>query len=99
MKYLMDWFKSESIYRLIAALFSNRQPSQPWWVEVQTSMPQCIYYFGPFDHHDEAKALQEGYIQDLQQEGARGIIALVKQCQPDVLTIDQGYYLATGQHH
>lgn len=58
-----------------------------WWVEVVTDSPDCTYYFGPFFSADEAKALQSGYIQDLEQEGARGIVAKVKRCKPDQLTI------------
>jgi hypothetical protein len=64
----------------------------PWWVEIKTSVPLCTYYFGPFDNHKEARDSRTGYVEDLYQEEARGIIALVKQCQPDGLTIDQGYY-------
>lgn len=61
-----------------------------WWVEINTSTPLCTYYFGPFDSQEEARDSRTGYVDDLCQEGARDIIALVKQCQPDKLTIDQG---------
>jgi hypothetical protein len=99
MKHLINWFKSQGIRQLINVLLANRQTTLPWWVEVQTSVPQCTYYFGPFDYHDEAKASRAGYVEDLEGEGASDIVVRVKQCQPDVLTIDQGYYAATGQHH
>jgi Domain of unknown function (DUF1816) len=105
MRHLINWFKPQTIRQLINTLapddlrsvVDHRQTKLPWWVEVQTSVPRCTYYFGPFDYHYEAKASREGYVEDLEQEGARDIVALVKQCQPDVLTIDQGYYSSTGQ--
>lgn len=58
-----------------------------WWIEVVTDTPHCTYYFGPFTSANEAKALQSGYIKDLEQEGAQGIMANVKRCKPDQLTI------------
>jgi hypothetical protein len=97
MRHLINWFKPQTIRQLINTLAPDRQTKLPWWVEVQTSVPRCTYYFGPFDYRYEAKASREGYVEDLEQEGARDIVALVKQCQPDVLTIDQGYYSSTGQ--
>jgi Domain of unknown function (DUF1816) len=68
-----------------------------WWVEINTSVPLCTYYFGPFDSQNEARESRTGYVEDLCQEDARGIIAVVKQCQPDCLTLDQGYY--SNQRH
>jgi len=65
-----------------------------WWVEINTSVPRCAYYFGPFDSQAEAKDARRGYVDDLCQEGARGIVALTKHCQPTKLTIDQGYSFA-----
>jgi hypothetical protein len=70
----------------------------PWWVEINTSVPLCTYYFGPFDNRKEAQDSRTGYVNDLHQEEARGIVALIKQCQPDDLTIDQGYYIAEIQN-
>jgi len=58
-----------------------------WWIEVMTTHPFCIYYFGPFSSAQEAAALQPGYIEDLTQEGVNSIQAVVKQCQPTQLTI------------
>jgi Domain of unknown function (DUF1816) len=106
MRHLLNWFKSQAIRQMMTALapddlrsvVDHHQTKLPWWVEIQTSVPRCTYYFGPFDYYDEAKASREGYVEDLEQEGARDIVALVKQCQPDVLTIDQGYYSSTGQN-
>jgi hypothetical protein len=63
-----------------------------WWVEINTLIPLCTYYFGPFDSRKEAQDSRTGYVEDLHQEGARDIVALVKQCQPEGLTLDQGYY-------
>ena len=58
----------------------------PWWVEITTTRPHCIYYFGPFDNFAEAYGHHHGYVEDLQEEGAQGIIIRVEQCQPLVLT-------------
>ncbi len=58
----------------------------PWWVEITTTRPHCIYYFGPFDDFAEAYGHQGGYVEDLQEEGAQGIMIKIKQCQPLVLT-------------
>ena len=61
--------------------------SNPWWVEITTSMPRCIYYFGTFQTFSEAKASYPGYIEDLDGEGSQGIVVAIKRCKPDVLTI------------
>ena len=58
-----------------------------WWVEVVTETPSCTYYFGPFASPEDAKAAQAGYLQDLEQEGAKGIKAAVKRCKPAKLTV------------
>ncbi|AVH65634.1 DUF1816 domain-containing protein [Nostoc sp. 'Peltigera membranacea cyanobiont' N6] len=68
-------------------LFQSNQSEFAWWVEINTAVPRCTYYFGPFDSEKEAQLSRSGYVEDLYQEEARDIIALVKQCQPDVLTI------------
>ncbi|MEH2435564.1 MAG: DUF1816 domain-containing protein [Nostoc sp.] len=70
-------------------LFQSNQLEFAWWVEINTNIPRCIYYFGPFDSEKEAQLYKSGYVEDLYQEEARDIVALVKQCQPDVLTIFQ----------
>jgi hypothetical protein len=63
--------------------------SKHWWVEVSTTNPRCIYYFGPFDKEADALAAQSGYLQDLEQEGARDIQVTVMHCQePEELTIE-----------
>ncbi|MGK7896598.1 MAG: DUF1816 domain-containing protein [Xenococcus sp. (in: cyanobacteria)] len=58
-----------------------------WWVEIQTDNPRCTYYFGPFETAEQARASQDGYLEDLRQEGARIITVEIKQCQPQELTI------------
>ncbi len=60
-----------------------------WWVEISTDNPRCTYYFGPFDDELAAKAAQGGYIEDLEQEGARGIKVMIKRCKPSQLTVDE----------
>ncbi len=62
-------------------------PAPHWWVEIQTKNPQCIYYFGPFESTEEARASQDGYLEDLRLEQAQGITVEIKKCQPEHLTI------------
>ena len=59
----------------------------PWWVEITTEQPRCIYYFGPFQTSVEARSAQTGYIEDLENEEAQGIQVVIKRCKPEVLTI------------
>ena len=58
-----------------------------WWVEIVSTKPTCIYYFGPFDHPQQAFVNQNGYIEDLVNEGAQGITVEIKWCKPKELTI------------
>ena len=58
-----------------------------WWAEITTNSPRCTYYFGPFQSYDEAKQAYPGYIEDLNSEGAQGIVVVIKRCQPEFLTI------------
>ncbi|MBD3880787.1 DUF1816 domain-containing protein [Phormidium tenue FACHB-886] len=58
-----------------------------WWVEVITESPSCVYYFGPFATPKEAEAAKSGYIEDLEEEGAKGIKTAIKRCKPAKLTI------------
>ncbi|MBR8832799.1 MAG: DUF1816 domain-containing protein [Stigonema ocellatum SAG 48.90 = DSM 106950] len=58
-----------------------------WWVEVVTQKPRCTYYFGPFLSSADAKEAIRGYLEDLEHEGAQGIIVNVKRCKPNALTI------------
>lgn len=61
--------------------------NQPYWVEITTKEPFCIYYFGPFDTYIEAKTMQSGYVEDLVEEKATGISIEIKRCMPTKLTI------------
>ncbi|MDJ0712829.1 MAG: DUF1816 domain-containing protein [Prochloraceae cyanobacterium] len=58
------------------------------WIEINTTIPQCTYYFGPFDTLEEAAECQNGYIEDLIEEGASGINVNIKKCQPQTLTVE-----------
>ncbi|MBD2777294.1 DUF1816 domain-containing protein [Iningainema tapete] len=58
-----------------------------WWVEIITQNPRCTYYFGPFLSEVDAKGAIKGYVEDLEQEGAQGIVINVKRCKPQALTI------------
>ena len=64
-----------------------KQEPKDWWVEIQTIVPRCTYYFGPFDSHQEAQLYQGGYLEDLILEKAGGITVKTKKCQPNHLTI------------
>lgn len=58
-----------------------------FWVEIITENPNCTYYFGPFVSVQEASAAKAGYLEDLENEGAQGIVVNVKRCKPTNLTI------------
>jgi hypothetical protein len=58
-----------------------------WWIEVFTTHPVCIYYFGPFADASEAHASQDGHLADLKREGAQIISVRTSFCQPRKLTI------------
>lgn len=63
------------------------QTGLAWWVEIVTSDPKCIYYFGPFVTKQEAEIAQSGYIEDLEAEGAQDIRLQIQRCHPVELTI------------
>ena len=58
-----------------------------WWVEVKTSAPLCIYYFGPFLTSQEAKGAKAGYVEDIENEGAEGLSVSIQRCKPINLTV------------
>lgn len=60
--------------------------SKPLWVEILTSNPHCIYYFGSFPNRAEAEAACPGYIEDLENEGSQVLKVIIKPCQPKMLT-------------
>ncbi|MDX2255840.1 MAG: DUF1816 domain-containing protein [Pseudanabaenaceae cyanobacterium bins.39] len=57
------------------------------WIEIVTDSPRCTYYFGPFVSEAEAEAAKSGYIEDLESEGTKGLVVMIKRCKPDNLTI------------
>ncbi|WP_017318141.1 DUF1816 domain-containing protein [Mastigocladopsis repens] len=70
-----------------AGTIEKEQIEMDWWVEILSHKPCCIYYFGPFDSAKEAALAQDGYIEDLVNEGAEGITVQIKWCKPRGLTI------------
>lgn len=64
-----------------------QEPSTAWWAEITTIKPRCIYYFGPFQTDAEAQSAYSGYVDDLDSEGAQGIVVVIKRCKPDNLTV------------
>ncbi len=59
---------------------------QPWWIKIQTQIPECTYYFGPFERKKEAVLSQAGYAEDLAQEGAQDMTLTVEKARPNRLT-------------
>lgn len=57
------------------------------WLEISTESPRCTYYFGPFLTMKDARISQDGYIEDLLEEGAKGIAVTIKRFKPRDLTI------------
>ncbi|MBE9170879.1 DUF1816 domain-containing protein [Pleurocapsales cyanobacterium LEGE 06147] len=68
-------------------LLTFKKYQSPWWIQINTSIPKCIYFFGPFDNAREAKFFQDGYVEDLLQEKALGITVEIKKMKPKNLTI------------
>lgn len=62
-------------------------PEVPYWIEIKTDNPACIYYFGHFDSPWAAKLMHKEYIQDLIDEDAKVVSVQLKQCNPQELTI------------
>jgi hypothetical protein len=59
-----------------------------WWVKIQTESPKCTYYFGPFVRKRSAEQSKQGYVEDLQGEGAEIVSSEIKRCKPTILTDD-----------
>jgi len=72
--------------RIFGFLFDS---DQQWWLEVKTAEPACTYYFGPFDTETEAELQKTGYLDDLQQEGAKVLsaAAIALSSPPPQLTV------------
>lgn len=85
-----------TLFSLVVYYFRSWAQNR-WWVKIDTQSPQCTYYFGPFDSEEEAKSLYGDYIEDLQEEGARGISIQIQRCQPQQLTIFEEDSEATCQ--
>ncbi|HEY9771224.1 MAG TPA: DUF1816 domain-containing protein [Coleofasciculaceae cyanobacterium] len=80
--------------KTVASSIIGKNNSLPYWIEVTTMQPHCIYYFGPFDNYREAKRSQGGYIEDLIEEKANGISVKIQRCLPTNLTITEEEFLA-----
>ncbi|MEO6860833.1 MAG: DUF1816 domain-containing protein [Microcoleus sp.] len=75
----------------VAAFWILTQPmgsrSRQWWVEVDTDLPKCTYYFGPYESKDEASNNTNGYIKYLEKKGTKNISINIKEGrQPSQLT-------------
>ena len=79
----------------ISSIFQRKH--QKWWIEIQTTIPQCIYYFGPFNSYQEARLHQPGYIEDLVKEKAIDITVKIKKCHPTNLTIEASDSLVSNR--
>ncbi|MEN9518915.1 MAG: hypothetical protein RLZZ381_1503 [Cyanobacteriota bacterium] len=76
------------VTKFLNILGVKEQNKLPYWLRITTKVPQCTYYFGPFDSSLEAKTLQAGYIEDLMAEKAQGIhIELEQTLEPQNLTV------------
>jgi hypothetical protein len=57
------------------------------WIEIATDSPRCTYYFGPFASASDAESAKYGYIEDLESEGSKGLVVMIKRCKPEKLTV------------
>ncbi|MGL5807703.1 MAG: DUF1816 domain-containing protein [Xenococcaceae cyanobacterium] len=64
-----------------------KQFATDWWAKIITATPHCTYYFGPFSTREEAELAYPGYVEDLNDERATGIVIVIERAQPEVLTI------------
>lgn len=73
-----------SLFNPLQRLFEKN-----WWIEISTDSPRCIYYFGPFKNKPEAAKAKSGYVEDLQQEGAKLLqMSLIRCSTPAQLTVE-----------
>jgi len=68
-------------------MLRQKKAPEKWWLEINTAIPKCTYYFGPFDNWLEAIRHRSGYVRDLLAEKAVGITTKAKKCQPKQITI------------
>ena len=88
----MNYYKISPARQLLFEPVNRIQPELSWWIKITTAKPDCIYYFGPFDSQVKAALAQYGYIEDLREEGARGISIEIRQERPKLLTICEEDY-------
>ncbi|WP_404786231.1 DUF1816 domain-containing protein [Altericista sp. CCNU0014] len=53
-----------------------------WWLEVGTTHPLQISYFGPFEDRTQAECAKHEYLEDFETEKANIVYARAKLCQP-----------------
>ena len=75
-----------SLFFILVSVFFYASRKK-WWIKIDTQSPRCIYYFGPFASQIEALSYQDGYLQDLYDEGAQGITIETEKVYPKQLTI------------
>jgi Domain of unknown function (DUF1816) len=68
--------------------YLDQQRNLGWWIEIFTAHPACIYYFGVFEHAHLAEAALPEFINDLLDEGAKGLVSRIDYHSPIDLTID-----------
>lgn len=90
-----NWLNEVSLfffYFILACLivyYLRSQEAKDWWVKIITEDPSCTYFFGPFESSTEAVSHQNGYVEDLKEEGAQGIRVSLAKCNPKELTIPE----------
>lgn len=84
--HLFSWTQVETMKEFLISILNFF--GLAWWVEIVTENPGCTYYFGPFLTAKEAHVEKEGFMEDLELEGAKGIAIKVKRYKPVSLTID-----------
>jgi hypothetical protein len=76
------------VFTPVDNLYSDQHGDLGWWIEVFTAHPACIYYFGVFENSKTAEAALPGFIDDLLDEGARGLVSRIDFHTPSEFTID-----------
>jgi len=71
--------------------YLDQQRNIGWWIEIFTAHPACIYYFGVFEHPHHAEAALPECINDLLDEGAKGLVSRIDYHSPIDLTVDLDY--------
>ena len=75
------------IFQSRRKFMSSNKQAISWWIEVFTSNPNYLYYFGPFSSYLDAEWSKYDYIQDLEEEKAIIIGTEITQYQPKRLDI------------